>query len=123
MPGRDDYSTQPGIRTRRRVLRSMLVQYSFTMVESPNVACQRFAKLAGILPFLPVFGGGVSRFQPVYVGDIARAVEVASRDEKEIQQTVAGKILEAGGPEGETVRSFNWKTKLLTQSQSSPTAS
>jgi uncharacterized protein YbjT (DUF2867 family) len=61
---------------------------------------QRFAKLASLLPFLPVFGGGVARFQPVYAGDIARAVELVARKDNEIQQAVAGKIIEAGGPEG-----------------------
>jgi hypothetical protein len=29
---------------------------------------QRFAKLGKILPFLPVFGGGKSLFQPVRLG-------------------------------------------------------
>lgn len=61
---------------------------------------QRFAKLAKYLPFLPVFGGGRSRFQPVYVGDVAKAVEVVSRDDLEVVNQVGGKIVEAGGPEG-----------------------
>lgn len=61
---------------------------------------QRFAKLAKFLPFLPVFGGGKSRFQPVYVGDVAKAVEVVSRDDIEVVNQVGGKIIEAGGPEG-----------------------
>lgn len=61
---------------------------------------QRFARLSRFLPFLPVFGGGRSRFQPVYVGDLARLVEVISRDEPNISQDVAGQIIEAGGPKG-----------------------
>ncbi|KAI5451405.1 hypothetical protein NCC49_001712 [Naganishia albida] len=64
----------------------------------------RFAKLAKFLPFLPVFGGGNSRFQPVYVGDVAKAVEVVSRDDIEIVNQVGGKIIEAGGPEVFTYR-------------------
>jgi NADH dehydrogenase len=35
-----------------------------------------FAKMASILPFLPLIGGGKTKFQPVYVGDVARAVIV-----------------------------------------------
>ena len=31
----------------------------------------RFAALARISPFLPLIGGGVTRMQPVYVGDVA----------------------------------------------------
>lgn len=59
----------------------------------------RFAKLARILPFLPVFGGGHTKFQPVYVGDLARAVELMCRDSSEVNTEISGKILEAGGPD------------------------
>ena len=37
----------------------------------------RFAALARILPALPLIGGGQTRFQPVYVGDVAQAVVAA----------------------------------------------
>ena len=46
-----------------------------------------------------MFGGGISRFQPVYVGDIARLVEVISRQDPEISSRLSGKIIEAGGPQ------------------------
>jgi hypothetical protein len=62
---------------------------------------KRFATLAKILPFLPVFGGGTSRFQPVHVGDIALLVEIISRGDPDVLRAVAGKIVEAGGPDGE----------------------
>ncbi|TEB38914.1 putative nucleoside-diphosphate-sugar epimerase [Coprinellus micaceus] len=58
----------------------------------------RFSKLSIFLPFLPVFGGGQSKFQPVYVDDIAKAVEVMSRGDPEVEKKVSGKIIEAGGP-------------------------
>jgi NADH dehydrogenase len=52
----------------------------------------RFASLALISPIMPVIAGS-SRFQPVYVGDVADAVMAAlSRPE------AAGKIFELGGP-------------------------
>lgn len=35
-----------------------------------------FAELSRYLPFLPAIGGGKTKFQPVYVGDVARAVMV-----------------------------------------------
>jgi NADH dehydrogenase len=54
---------------------------------------------------MPVFGGGLSRFQPVFVGDIARLVELCSHTENaEVSRIVQGKILEAGGPDGESVK-------------------
>ncbi|KAF7979401.1 hypothetical protein HWV62_42510 [Athelia sp. TMB] len=64
----------------------------------------RFSQLSRYLPFLPVFGGGTSRFQPVYSGDIARAVEIIARDDRDIRKAVAGKIVEAGGPDMFTYR-------------------
>ncbi|KAF9454086.1 NAD(P)-binding protein [Macrolepiota fuliginosa MF-IS2] len=59
----------------------------------------RFAKLARFLPFLPVYGGGTARFQPIYVGDLARAVEIISRLDPTIEKQVSGQIIEAGGPD------------------------
>jgi uncharacterized protein YbjT (DUF2867 family) len=35
----------------------------------------RFASLSRFSPFMPLIGGGRTRFQPVYVGDVAQAVE------------------------------------------------
>ena len=34
----------------------------------------RFASLARMLPVLPLIGGGETRFQPVFVGDVAEVV-------------------------------------------------
>ncbi|KAG6832560.1 hypothetical protein H0H92_000189 [Tricholoma furcatifolium] len=65
---------------------------------------RRFSRLSKFLPFMPVFGGGTSRFQPVYVGDLARAVEIIARDDPAMQKLVAGTIIEAGGPEIFTFR-------------------
>ena len=53
-----------------------------------------FAKLSIVLPVLPLIGGGETRLQPVYVGDVADAVGRVARDEG-----TAGKIYELGGPE------------------------
>ncbi|WVW83817.1 hypothetical protein I302_105838 [Kwoniella bestiolae CBS 10118] len=64
----------------------------------------RFASLAKWLPFIPVFGGGLVRFQPVYAGDIARAVEICCRDDPEVIRQVGGKVIEAGGPDVYTYR-------------------
>ncbi|MGB1539524.1 MAG: complex I NDUFA9 subunit family protein, partial [Rickettsiales bacterium] len=54
----------------------------------------KFAKLASWLPFLPLIGKGNTRFQPVYVADVARAI-VATID----APALAGKTYELGGPE------------------------
>jgi uncharacterized protein YbjT (DUF2867 family) len=58
----------------------------------------RFAAMARISPALPLVGGGETKFQPVFVGDVAQAVlrAVAGRAK-------GGTIYELGGPE---VKSF-----------------
>ncbi|MCZ8140922.1 MAG: complex I NDUFA9 subunit family protein [Acetobacteraceae bacterium] len=52
----------------------------------------RFAGLASLLPFMPVVAGE-TRFQPVYVGDVADAAIAALAD-----PAAAGKVFELGGP-------------------------
>jgi NADH dehydrogenase len=53
----------------------------------------RFAGLARISPVLPLIGGGRTRFQPVFVGDVAAAIEVALSSENS-----RGRSYELGGP-------------------------
>jgi NADH dehydrogenase len=53
----------------------------------------RFAAMARLLPALPLIGGGETRFQPVWVGDVASAiVEALERDD------ARGETFELGGP-------------------------
>jgi uncharacterized protein YbjT (DUF2867 family) len=59
----------------------------------------RFASLARVSPMLPLIGGGVTKLQPVYVGDVATAVADAVDG-----KTTAGAIYELGGPEVLTMR-------------------
>ena len=39
----------------------------------------RFGSLARFLPALPLIGGGLTRFQPVFVGDVAEAIRALQR--------------------------------------------
>lgn len=49
--------------------------------------------VANVLPFLPAIGGGKTKLQPVYAGDVADAIAAAvTRDD------VEGKTYELGGP-------------------------
>ena len=59
----------------------------------------RFADMARYSPALPLIGGGETRFQPVYVGDVAEAI-ARSVDGK----VAGGRIYELGGPEVLTFR-------------------
>lgn len=57
-----------------------------------------FAEMSRFLPALPLIGGGRTKFQPCYVGDVADAVMAALR------LPVEGNTFELGGPEVLTFR-------------------
>jgi uncharacterized protein YbjT (DUF2867 family) len=59
----------------------------------------RFAALARLSPALPLIGGGLTKLQPVYVGDVARAIADAVDG-----KTKEGATYELGGPEVLTMR-------------------
>ena len=59
----------------------------------------RFARLALVSPVLPLPGGGGTRFQPVFVGDVAAAIAAAVAD-----PAAAGRTYELGGPDVFTLR-------------------
>jgi uncharacterized protein YbjT (DUF2867 family) len=58
----------------------------------------KFAAIARFAPALPLIGGGHTRFQPVFAGDVASAVVAAIEG-----RAKDGEVYELGGPE---VRSF-----------------
>jgi NADH dehydrogenase len=59
----------------------------------------RFAGMARYSPFLPLIGGGETRFEPVYVGDVAEAI--ARSVDGDLK---GGTVYELGGPEVLTFR-------------------
>jgi len=65
----------------------------------------RFAAMARLAPVLPLVGGGKTRFQPVYVGDVAKAIAKIL-----LEPGHAGKIYELGGPQ---IYSFKQLIELL----------
>lgn len=65
----------------------------------------RFARMAQVSPFLPLIGGGKTRFQPVYVGDVAEAIARAT-----VLPEAAGRTFELGGP---AVMTFEDVLKLV----------
>lgn len=54
----------------------------------------RFAAMAQISPVLPLIGGGRTKFQPVFVGDVAAAVAAAAEG-----RAKPGTVYELGGPD------------------------
>jgi len=65
----------------------------------------RFAQMAQFAPALPLIGGGKTRLQPVYVGDVAEAIARAA-----VWPEAAGRTFELGGP---AVMTFEDVLKLI----------
>ena len=65
----------------------------------------RFAAMARLSPALPLFGGGETKYQPVYVGDVADAIVKGLTD-----PAAAGKTFELGGP---TIYTFEELMRLV----------
>jgi NADH dehydrogenase len=53
----------------------------------------KFAEMTRVAPLMPAIGGGKTRMQPVYAGNVAEAIAVAVDD-----AGTEGKIYELGGP-------------------------
>jgi uncharacterized protein YbjT (DUF2867 family) len=103
--GADENSTAAYARSKAEGERAVRAATPEAVIVRPSIMFgpeddffNKFAAMARLLPALPLIGGGGTRFQPVFVGDVAeaicRAVDGLAR---------AGTTYEAGGPE---VRSF-----------------
>lgn len=60
----------------------------------------RFAGLVSFAPALPLIGGGKTKFQPVYVEDVANAVAIS------VTQGTSGETYELGGPSTYTFKAL-----------------
>ena len=103
--GADAESASDYARSKARGEQVVLAQVPGSVVLRPSVmfgpddsVFNRFAAMARMMPVLPLVGGGETRFQPVFVGDVAEAAARA------VDGTIeGGRIYELGGPE---VKSF-----------------
>ncbi|OJF90561.1 complex I NDUFA9 subunit family protein [Pararhizobium antarcticum] len=104
--GADADSESVYARTKGRAEKAVLDTVPDAVILRPSIVFgpedgffNKFAEMARFSPFLPLVGGGNTKFQPVYVTDLADAV-VQSVDGK----LAAGKVYEIGGPEVLTFR-------------------
>jgi NADH dehydrogenase len=72
----------------------------------------RLAAAAQLAPFMPVFGDGLAKFQPVYVGDVADAVACTV-----VNKATAFGAYELGGPRTYTYRELVELTLRITHRQ------
>ncbi|VAI63033.1 unnamed protein product [Triticum turgidum subsp. durum] len=70
-----------------------------TLIGTEDRILNRWAMYAKNWGFLPLFGGGSTKFQPVYVVDVAAAIVNSLKDDG----TSMGKTYELGGPDIYTV--------------------
>ena len=83
----------------RKSLKSALIMRPSIIFGTDDGFFNKFGEMAEIFPFLPLIGGGHTKFQPVYVGDVARAVALGVEGKLD-----GGKIYELGGSEILTFR-------------------
>ncbi|MFI4975170.1 MAG: complex I NDUFA9 subunit family protein [Caulobacterales bacterium] len=98
--GADAHSTARYARTKAAGEAAVREVFADSVILRPSIVFgpddhffNRFAGMAVFSPALPLIGGGHTRFQPVFVGDVGKAVAaaVASPD-------AAGQTYELGGP-------------------------
>jgi len=106
--GADENSASRYARTKAMGERLVLAAQPAATIMRPSIVFgpedsffNRFAALARIAPALPLPGRGHTRFQPVFVGDVAEAIAVAVDG-----GTGAGTIYELGGPDVCTFRAL-----------------
>jgi uncharacterized protein YbjT (DUF2867 family) len=104
--GADDQSTSDYARAKAAGEKAVLTALPSATIMRPSLMfgpedqfTNRFAALARISPALPLIGGGLTKVQPAYVGDVAAAIaDAVDGKAKE------GAIYELGGPEVLTMR-------------------
>ena len=105
--GKADYA-----RTKAAGEQAVLQEFPNAIVLRPSIVFgpedeffNRFAAMSRISPMLPLIGSGLTKFQPVYVGDLALAVANIANG-----AGAAGKIYELGGPEKLSFRTLLERT-------------
>ena len=107
--GADPESDSEYARTKARGEAGVLAHMPDAVILRPSIIFgtedqffNRFASMSRLGPVLPVVGAD-TRFQPVYVDDVAHAAELA------LTANVAGGVYELGGPEVRTFRALMQK--------------
>ena len=83
----------------RSLLRSAIIMRPGIIFGAEDKFFNKFAAMARMLPMMPLIGGGKTRLQPVYVGDVAKAITLAVGGKLK-----AGQTYELAGDEVITLR-------------------
>jgi uncharacterized protein YbjT (DUF2867 family) len=98
--GADPESNSAYARSKAMGERLVLERFPSATILRPSIVIgpedsffNRFAEMARFLPALPLIGGGTTKYQPVYAGDVAEAMVAALT-----REDVFGKTYQLGGP-------------------------
>jgi uncharacterized protein YbjT (DUF2867 family) len=83
----------------RKVLPEAVIMRPSVVFGPEDRFFNRFASMARLMPAMPLIGGGQTKFQPVFVGDVAEAIALAIDG-----KAVPGATYELGGPEIATLQ-------------------
>ncbi len=104
--GADAESDSQYARSKGEAERAVLDAVSTATIIRPSIIFgpedsffNKFAAMARLSPALPLIGGGKTKFQPVYVDDVADAICAAL-----LRPEAAGRVYEIGGPRIYTFR-------------------
>jgi NADH dehydrogenase len=104
--GADAQSSSAYARTKAEGEQAVLAARPEAVIVRPSIMFgpedhffNRFAAMARISPMLPLIGGGETKYQPVFVSDVAEAIALAVEG-----QVRGGTIYEMGGPEVQSFR-------------------
>src|SRR5689334_6592934 len=99
--GADEHSASAYARAKAEGEKAVLAAKPDAVIVRPSVMFgpeddffNKFAAMARLMPALPLIGGGATKFQPVFVGDVAKAIARAVDGEAK-----PGTVYELGGPE------------------------
>lgn len=111
--GADAKSSANYARTKAKGEEAVLEEFPSAIILRPSIVFgpedeffNRFAGMAQVSPLLPLIGGGRTRFQPVYVGDVALAIANVVEGAGE-----SGQIYELGGPASLSFKQLLDRTK------------
>ncbi|MEZ5935112.1 MAG: complex I NDUFA9 subunit family protein [Alphaproteobacteria bacterium] len=97
--GADEHASSAYARSKAKGEAAVRAAFPAAVIIRPSIVIgpeddffNRFAAMARVSPALPLIGGGRTRFQPVYVGDVARAI-LAGMERADAQ----GQTFEIGG--------------------------
>ena len=112
--GADTTSSSRYARSKALGEQAVLEAFAGAVIVRPSVVfgdddqfVRRFAGLLAFAPAMPLIGGGRTTFQPVFVGDLARAIARIADAPEDLADKLRGTSLEFGGAQKITLKELH----------------